>query len=85
MAHKLVSDAMVEKAYRAWCVISCDGPPVLDDIDAAAMRAALEAVADEIRNQVIEECAREIEARHLQAWSAGAGSHTIRRLKSQGQ
>jgi hypothetical protein len=78
MAHKLVTDAHVESVCDA--AISYVDPLVLPMI-----RAALEAVADEIRNQVIEECAAELEARHLQAWSAGAGSHTIRRLKSQGQ
>jgi hypothetical protein len=78
MAHKLVSEEMVKKAWRAYIA-----EPKFEM--AESIRAALEAVADEIRNQVIEECAREIEDRHLQAWSAGAGSHTIRRLKSQGQ
>jgi hypothetical protein len=85
MAHKLISDEMVEKAANGFVgqwgnVFLFDRTELQKDI-----RAALEAVADEIRNQVIEECAAELEARHLQAWSAGAGSHTIRRLKSQGQ
>jgi hypothetical protein len=81
MAHKLISEEMVEKAMEAFFLSRRTSKNLFPD----DMRAALEAAADDIRNQVIEECAAELEARHLQAWSAGAGSHTIRRLKSQGQ
>jgi transcription initiation factor IIE alpha subunit len=91
MAHKLVTDEMVEKATRAALIrrgeIADDegGSPLmkLSEIN----RAALEAVADDL----IEACAKEVEAMgdrttHWESgpWAVDYADH-LRSLKSQGQ
>jgi hypothetical protein len=79
MAHKLISDEMVQKA---WTVLMNWGAGV----HKAPLRAALEAVVDEIRNQVIAECIDIAQCYEPRCDICPSGvTNAIRSLKSQGQ
>jgi uncharacterized protein (DUF305 family) len=85
MAHKLVTESMVEKAREYWEADKTD--KLLAPTPTQAARAALEAVADDL----IEACAKEVEAMgdrttHWESgpWAVDYADH-LRSLKSQGQ
>jgi hypothetical protein len=81
MAHKLISEEMVEKAFQTFWDVKL--PP--NTMPTYAMRAALEAVADDlievcIERLVVVQCPKDEEDTCMRC-SVGA----LRHLKSQGQ